>query len=135
MRIADSLVETLLEKSKHVTKEQLATLQEQKKSEKKPLQDLVIKDNLISEQDLTKLYSEEIEVPFIELNAKDIKQEILKLLPERIARQYNAVVFGVDGKTKLLAMEDPDDIQALNFLQKQLGNDIKVHITTSSLLQ
>jgi type IV pilus assembly protein PilB len=32
-------------------------------------------------------------------------------------------------------MQDPDDIQALNFLQKQLGRDLKVHITTTSLLQ
>ncbi|MEK7599671.1 MAG: GspE/PulE family protein [Patescibacteria group bacterium] len=136
MRIADSLVETLLEKSKHTTKEQLAALQDQKKTEKRPLQDLVIKNNLITEQELTQLYAEEIEVPFIELNAKDIKQEVLKLLPERIARQYNAVVFGVDeDDKKLLAMEDPDDIQGLNFLQKQLGTDIKIHITTSSLLK
>ncbi len=34
-----------------------------------------------------------------------------------------------------MAMEDPDDIQALNFLQKQLGNNLKVHITTTSLMQ
>ena len=67
---------------------------------------------------------------------REIKHEVLKLLPERIARQYNAVVFDVDEEgTKLVAMEDPDDIQAINFLQKQLGNNIKVHITTSSLLQ
>ena len=34
--------------------------------------------------------------------------------------------------TKLLAMEDPDDIQAFNFLQKQLGNNIRVYIATRS---
>ncbi|MDB5165037.1 MAG: Type secretion system protein, partial [Candidatus Saccharibacteria bacterium] len=135
MRIPDSLVEKLLQSSKQITKEQLATLREQEKTEKKPLQDLVIKSNLVSEKDLTKLYADEIEVPFIELNAKDIKLDVLKLLPERIARQYNAVVFGVEKDIKLLAMEDPDDIQALNFLQKHLGNSVKVHITTSSLLQ
>jgi len=136
VRIADSLVETLLQNSKHPGKEQLASLRAQKKAEKLPLQDLVIKNNLLSEQELTKLYAAEIEMPYVELNAKDIKPSVLKLLPERIARQYNAVVFeiGEDG-TKLLAMEDPDDIQALNFLQKQLGSDIKVHITTSGLLQ
>ncbi|HVI60670.1 MAG TPA: GspE/PulE family protein, partial [Candidatus Saccharimonadales bacterium] len=37
--------------------------------------------------------------------------------------------------TKLVAMEDPDDIQALNFLHKQLGTNIKVHITTDSLMR
>jgi len=136
MRIADSLVETLLQRGKHVTKEQLAALHEQKKTEKLPLQDLAVKANLVSEQELTKLYAAEIDVPYIELNAKEIKPAVLKLLPERIARQYNAVVFDIDGHgVNMLAVEDPDDIQALNFLQKQLGNDVKVHITTSSLLQ
>lgn len=136
MRISDSLVEKLLSSSGKVTKSQLANLREQEISEKKPLQDLAVKNNLITEKELTKLYAEEIEIPFVELNSKEIKPNVLKLLPERIARQYNAVVFDVDDKgTKLVAMQDPDDIQALNFLQKLLGTGLKVHITTSSLLQ
>lgn len=136
MRIPDSLVEKLLTASTKVTKEQLAGLRQQEETEKKPLQDLAIKNNVISEKDLTKLYADEIEIPFIELNAKEIKREVLKELPERIARQYNAVVFEVaeDG-TKQVAMADPDDIQAINFLRKQLGTNLKVFITTGSLLQ
>ena len=137
MRIADSLTEQLLKKAdKKITNEQIEELHKQEVTEKKPLQDLAIKDNLISEKELTKLYADEIEVPLIELNAKDIKKDTLKLLPERIARQYHAVVFDIDqNETKLVAMEDPDDIQALNFLQKQLGNNLRVYITTASQLQ
>lgn len=136
MRIADSLVKKLLDKYGGISKEQLASLNEQVLTDKKPLQDLVIKNNLLSEKDLTKLYADEIEVPFVELNAREIKHDVLKQLPERIARQYNAVVFDIDAQgTNMVAMEDPDDIQALNFLQKQLGNKLQVHITTSSLLQ
>lgn len=136
MRIADSLVEKLLRESGKVTDEQIAKLHEQEAKEKKPLQDLALKENLLNERELTQLYAKEIDVPMIELNTREIKKEILKTLPERIARQYHAVVFGVDENgTKLIAMEDPDDIQALNFLQKQLGNDIRVYITLSSLLQ
>lgn len=135
MRIPDSLVEKLLHHSQQFSQEQITALREQEAAEKKPLQDLVIKNNVLSEKELTKLYAAEIEVPFIELNGKEINHDILKLLPERIARQYNAVVFQVEEDTKLVAMEDPDDIQALNFLQKQLGTNIKIHITTASLLQ
>lgn len=133
MRISDSLVEKLLQAARKVTKEQLAGLREQEKAEKKPLQDLAIQSGLVTEKDLTKLYAAEIDVPFIELNSKEIKREVLKLIPERIARQYGVVLFGVeeDG-SKLLAMEDPDDIQAVNFLQKQLGNNIKVHVAVAS---
>ena len=111
MRISDSLVEKLLANSSKVTNDQIVSLREQEITEKKPLQDLAVKNNLITDRDLTKLYAEEIEIPFVELNAKEIKHEFLKLLPERIARQYNAVVFDVDAKgTKFVAMQDPDDI-------------------------
>jgi type IV pilus assembly protein PilB len=136
MRIPDSLVEKLLKKSGKATDEQLAALRAREASEKKPLQDLAVRDNLLTEKELTQLYADEIEVPLVELVAKDIKKEVLKALPERIARQYRAVVFDIDkDDVKLVAMEDPDDIQALNFLHKQLGDNIRVYITTSSLLQ
>lgn len=136
MRISDSLVEKLLTGAEKIKPDQLAALKEQEKAEKKPLQDLAVQNNVISEKDLTKLYAKEIDVPFIELNPKEIKREVLKLIPERVARQYAAVVFGVDEKgTKLLAMEDPDDIQAINFLQKQLGADTKIHVATASNVQ
>jgi type IV pilus assembly protein PilB len=136
MHISDSLVEKLLEKSGKADKGQLAALKEQAKADKTTLHDLVLKNNVLSDKELTKLYAEEIEVPFVELNARDMKPDMLKLLPERIARQYGAVVFDVEKSgTKLVAMEDPDDIQALNFLQRQLGTDMKVHISTGSLLK
>ncbi len=133
MRISDSTVEKILIDSGKATAPQLEPLREQEKTEKSPLQDIVIRNSIINEKDLTKLYSEEIDVPFIELNSKEIPREILRLIPEKVAKQYHVVLFGVeDDGTKLLAMEDPDDIQALSFLQKQLGNNIKVHIATSS---
>lgn len=136
MNVADSLVEKLLTESNKADKSKLKELKEQAKTDKKSLQETVLKNSLLSEKDLTKLYADEIEAPFIELHAQEIKRNKLKLLPERIARQYNAVVFDEDKKgVKLVAMEDPDDIQAINFLQKQLGNDIKVYITTGSLLK
>ncbi len=135
MRIADSLVEKLLKDSGKVSAEQIAELKKQEEKDKKPLQDLVLKNNVLTERDLTQLYAHEIDVPLIELNAREIKKDVLKTLPERIARQYHSVVFGLDENgTKLVAMEDPDDIQALNFLQKQLGSDIRVYITLSSML-
>ena len=136
MRIPDSLVESLLKKSGQVTAEQLESLRGQESSEKKAMQDLAISGNIISEKDLTKLYAAEIDVPFTELNPKEIKKETLQQLPERIARQYNAVVFDIDAnQTKLVAMSDPDDVQALNFLQKQLGNNIRIYAATDTQVQ
>lgn len=136
MRISDSLVEKLLIDAGKATATQLKPLKEQEKAEKQTLQQVVVTNGIINEKDLTKLYAKEIDVPFIELNPKEIKREIQTLIPEKIAKQYKVVLFGVnDDGAKLLAMEDPDDVQALSFLQKQLGTDIKVHISPASVIE
>lgn len=133
MRISDRLVIELLKKSKKVNDEQFYNLFEQQRTEKKPLQDVVLKSNLLSEKDLTQLYAAEIGIPFVDIVPRDLRKDVLRLIPEHIARQYNAVIFDVlPNGTKMLAMEDPDDVQALNFLQKRLGHDLKVHVATKS---
>lgn len=136
MRINDALVISLLKESRKVSDEQLHRLLEQQKTEKHPLQDLVIKSNLLPEAELIRLYAARIEVPFVEIVPKNLRKEVLGLIPEHIARQYSAVLFDIakDG-TRLLAMEDPDDVQAFSFLQKQLGSNIRVYIATRANIQ
>ncbi|HEX8226833.1 MAG TPA: GspE/PulE family protein [Candidatus Saccharimonadales bacterium] len=136
MRISDDMVEKLLKASGKFSDEQIKPLREQEKTEKKPLQDIVTRGNVLTEKDLTKLYAAEIEIPYTEFNPRELSRDILKLIPERIARQYKAVVFSVDTDgNRLIALQDPDDIQAINFLRKQLGANIKLHIATESVIQ
>lgn len=133
MRISDNLVVQLLTSTGSVTDDQLQMLADQEVADKKPLQDVAIRNGLISESDLTQLYAAHIDVPYVELDPHAIPAEVLKQIPERIARQYKAVLYGQDkAGSKLLAMSDPDDVQAVNFLRKQLGSNIVVHIATAS---
>ncbi len=133
MRISDALVIGLLKESRKVSDEQIDTLLEQQKTEKKPLQDLVVKNSILPEADLTKLYAAKIDVPFVELVPHNLRKEVFNLIPEHIARQYNAILFDIEPNgTRRLAMEDPDDVQAFSFLQKQLGANVKVYIATRS---
>lgn len=132
MDVIDKKVERLLSKSKKVSAEQLKLLKEQAESEKKSLLDVVTAGNVASEQELAMLYSEENGVPFIDFNAKDIPREILKLIPEHIAKQYRVIIFDVeaDGGTHLVAMEDPDDVEALDVVQKTLGEKVRPYTAT-----
>ena len=136
MRISDELMEKFLQRSSQITTDELATMRQQSVDGNESLQDLAVKSNLISENELTKLYSKEIDVPFADFNPKDIPVEVLQQIPERLAKQYKAIVFGVDqAGNQLVAMEDPDDIEAVNLLQKQLGSDIKIHIAPKNNIQ
>lgn len=136
MRVSDDLVEKLLASTGKFSDEQIKALREQEKSDKKPLQDVVVSSNTLSEKDLTKLYAQEIDVPFVELNARELHKDILKLIPERVAKQYRAVAFDVDEDGVIfVAMEDPDDVPAISFLQKQLGHPVRVHVATKSTVE
>jgi len=131
MRISDVTIEKLLERSGAATKEQIDTLKEEGERSRRPLQDLVIQNGLTTPDDLVKAFATYTDIPYVEVDPRAISTETLNKIPERIARQYNVVLYQIDADgLQHLAMEDPDDVQALNFIQKQIGDNIKVHIAT-----
>ncbi len=131
MRISDTILETLLGRAKLVTPEQLSTLKEEADRSKRPLQEVVLDQHIADEKTIVKAFSEYADVPFVEINPQTVPSETLKLIPERVARQYMAVLFNVDGDgVRHLAMEDPDDVQAINFIQKEIGTNSRIYIAT-----
>lgn len=132
MRITDVTIEKLLKQSGLATSEQIDTLKEQASHSRRPLQDLVIDNELTDEKSLAEAFSRYAGIPFIEVDPTAIPSDVLTKIPERIARQYNAILFKVDADgTHHLAMDDPDDIQAVNFIQKEIGENTRVYLATT----
>ena len=133
MRVSDETVEKLLKQGGIVNDSQLDELKTLAKRSKQSLQETVIDQKVISDEKLTKMIGELIDVPFVRIEPKDILDDVLKKIPEHIARQYNVVLFAINDDGSLsLAMEDPDDVQALNFIQKEIGYNTKVFLATKS---
>ena len=133
MRVSDQTIESILKQGGVVDEPQLADLKLIAERSKQTLQETAIEQKVISEEDLTKLIGDYIGVPFVRIEPKDIPEDILKRIPEHIARQYNVVLFEKNEDDSLsLAMEDPDDVQALNFIQKEIGYNTKVFLATKS---
>ena len=120
----------LLRGANRLSSEQLRDLENEEKRSNRPLQDLVLRDKLLTDKELTQLYADFTGVPFIELDPKDIPRDIITQIPERIARQYGVVLFAITDGIKQLAMEDPDDVQAIDFIQKNTGTRFKIFIAT-----
>ena len=133
MRVSDETVEKLLKQGGIVNDSQLDELRTLAKRSKQSLQETVIDQKVVSDEKLTKMIGELIDVPFVRIEPKDILDDVLKKIPEHIARQYNVVLFAINDDGSLsLAMEDPDDVQALNFIQKEIGYNTKVFLATKS---
>jgi len=131
MRISDNILETLLGRASLANPEQITSLKEEAARSKRTLQETVIDQRVADDKTLVQIFADYAGVPYVELDPQNIPNDALQLIPERIARQYNALVFKVDEDgVRYLAMEDPDDIQAVNFIQKEIGLNSRIYIAT-----
>ena len=131
MRISDATIEKLLLRSGVATAEQIEAIKADSLASRHSLQDEVLDQKIFDETSLAKAFSDYSNIPFISINPQDIPREVLEKIPERIARQYNAILFKVDEDgVAHLAMSDPDDVQALDFIQKEIGENTVVYIAT-----
>lgn len=79
-------------------------------------------------------------IPFINLERTIIDPETLHLIPEQTARTYEIVAYRIMGKKLEVAMLDPDNLQALDFIQKKTRLEMLPRLTdeasmTSTLKQ
>jgi type IV pilus assembly protein PilB len=136
MHISDGTLEKLLTQSKRFAKEDIAALKDESVRSHTPLQQVILEKELVDDATLTKLYAEYSDIAYIDLDPKDIPSDVLNKIPERIARQYNAILFRIDPDgLQHLAMEDPDDVQAVDFIQKQIGENVRTYITSHGNIQ
>ncbi len=120
MKISDKTIHELLLKYKKVDEAGLKKLDQDAASTKKSLQDVVLMRGLVTEYELLIWYSDVIDIPYVQIQPSKLDPKLLKLIPEKTARRFNAIVFGEKDGVYKLAMEDPDDVEAVDFLQKQL---------------
>ena len=131
MQISDSTIEKLLTGAGKITTAQLDELKNTAEHTHRPLQYLALQAKVVNELELTKLYADYAHIPFVVLDPRDIQSEVLNKIPERIAAQYQAILFKIDEDTTMhLAMDDPDDVQAVDFIQKEIGENTKLYIAT-----
>jgi len=131
MRISDNSLETLLGRANLVTPEQLASLKDEAARSKRPLLDIVYEQKAVDEKTLVQAFAEDSGIPYTDIDARSIPTDVPQRIPERVARQYMAVLFKIDDDgVHHLAMEDPDDVQAVNFIQKEIGTNSRIYIAT-----
>ena len=108
-RLGDLLVREGL-----IDNEQLArALQEQKGSNDK-LGSILVKLSFVTEENLIAFLSRQYGIQSITLSQLDIDPDVLKLVPEQIARKYEVLPVKLQGNTLTLAMGDPTNVFALD---------------------
>jgi len=71
----------------------------------------------------------------IDLNERDIRPEILRLIPSGLARLHGAVPVEMSGTTLRVALVDPFDLHVAEDLRFALGKDIHVVVSPSDQIE
>lgn len=72
----------------------------------------------ITAEDIVRIHAEATGIPYIDLTDYIVDKEIIKLVPEKIAKKYNAVPIFRISNTLTVGMLDPQDIVAVDQIRR-----------------
>ena len=118
MRVEPQQLKAFLLDAGLITKErfELALKKAQKTNQK--VSDILVSEGLISQEELIKLEAYILGIPFVNLEKEIVSFEVLKIIPEPIARSHNIVAFRKKGNDLEVAMLDPEDLATIEFIKK-----------------
>lgn len=90
----------------------------------------LVEKNIITDENLGILIADHLKIPFIVLSKTSIPLEIYRIIPERIARKYKVVCFGLDTNGLRVAMADPHNQTILQAVAKKTGQRIITYLAT-----
>ncbi|MBM3220954.1 MAG: type IV-A pilus assembly ATPase PilB [Candidatus Rokubacteria bacterium] len=97
-----------------INEEQLAKALAEQRGSTEKLGTILLKLNFVQEEQLIGFLSRQYGIPSITLSRLDIDPEVLKLVPDAIAKKYEVLPIKKSGSTLTLAMADPTNVFALD---------------------
>ena len=129
IRIGDLLVQNEV-----ITDQQLQTALKEQKNTGRKLGRTLIDLGYVDEDSLLNILSRQLEVPFVQLRNYQFDQNLVKKLPEAMARRFRAIVLAEQGNELLVGMADPLDIFAYDELVRVLRQPVKQAVVRESEL-
>lgn len=133
MQIPDQKLKEALLKEGLIAEADFDTAVQESKRMGQNVSDILISRGIISESYFSDLLAEYFGVPKAHLDEKSIDEQLLRLLPEDLSRQKRVIVFGQDQDGSLkIAIEDPSDLETIEFLKRYLKSDVKIFLASRS---
>ena len=128
------LIQALI-KRKLIDKKEGVQLKTQVKKEGGIVEEIILKEKILSEEALFKLKSQLLKIPLIKVVPEELSPGVLELVPEESARYYKMIPFRKTEKSFEVGMVCPEDNQAqeaLRFLARQNKLSYKFFLITLS---
>ena len=135
VRIQDAQLKRFITDANLVTKKDLAAAEKAAKDEKRSLSEALLAGGYLTEDDLRRIESYVLGIPFVSLKDQKIDFEILSLIPEPVARNHNIIAYKKGEKALEVAMLDTADLPAIDFIKKKVGLKILPRLTDTESMR
>jgi len=92
-----------------------------------PQEDILRKGQMVPEEKIVQAKSQLYNIPYVDLNSAPIAPAALAALPSEVAERFKVFPINIDlrDKSMTLAMSDPLDLSAIEFIEQKTGLHIK----------
>lgn len=129
-KLKDFLVDTGL-----ITLKRFKELEKEAANDSEKLEEILIREKVLTSNNLLQIKGHLAGIPFINLERLIIDPDVLKFIPEEVARSYNIIAYRKNADGLEVAMTDPDNLQAIDFIKKKTGLDVLPRLTNQESLQ
>ncbi|MCM8763284.1 MAG: Flp pilus assembly complex ATPase component TadA, partial [Candidatus Omnitrophica bacterium] len=116
--ISQSEILNLLLKHGLVTQEQVDKTMEEARRTGLPIEKILKELGFATDEEIANVRAAALGVPYMDLTDYIIDQEVVKLVPENLAKKYKVIPLFKIGNNLTLAMADPQDIQAMDKIRE-----------------
>ncbi len=135
MRIQDAQLKRFVLDSGLVSRKDIDGAEKVATEENRTLAEALVSSGAMSEDDLRRVESYVLGVPFLSLKNVKIPFEVLSMIPEPIARHHNIIAFKKDAESLEVAMLDTADLPAIDFVKKKVGLKILPRLTDTESMK
>ncbi len=135
VRIQDTQLKRFVIDSGLVARKDIDAAEKQAKEKKQTLAEALVSIGSMSEDDLRRVESYVLGIPFVSLKDKKIDFEILSLIPEPVARNHNIIAYKKSEGSLEVAMLNTSDLPAIDFIKKKVGLKILPRLTDTESLK
>lgn len=134
MQLTDEQLRDIILKDALVTNEQLVDIDEFIASTETTLYEALIDKRIVSDDRLGEAIARSLNIPFVNLSSLVIPNNLLHIIPERVAKKKRCIAFerGQDGIK--IAMENPQDRQTADLIKVKTGAEVIIHFTTPLMI-
>jgi type IV pilus assembly protein PilB len=135
VRIQDEQLKRFVLDAGLIKKSDIAAVEKVAKDERRSLAEALIAHGHMTEDDMRRVESYVLGIPFVSLKNTKIDFEVLTLIPEPVARTHNIIAYKKNDKELEVAMLDTADLPAIDFVKKKVGLKILARLTDTDSMR